>query len=188
MQQSIYVMKQTAVQALLDANPSAAADADVFQRTPLHWACMDLDGNYWNSPNHFSRRQRQQPQQEEESGDNEDDGGGNNNYHFGSSSSSSTSVREDGSIILELMDRAPNAASMIDLEKRTPLHYLVARSSGTDMPLGLLAKIVALCPEALTKKDLCGETPLDIIETRKDEIPNAIEVKECMEKLKSMLM
>jgi hypothetical protein len=47
--------------------------------------------------------------------------------------------------------------------------------------------MVALSPETLTMKDEVGETPLDIIESRKEEIPNADEVIETLMKLKSML-
>jgi ankyrin repeat protein len=42
-------MKLQAVRALLDANPSQAATADTFKRTPLHWACMDVSGNFHRS-------------------------------------------------------------------------------------------------------------------------------------------
>jgi hypothetical protein len=167
-QQNIYDMKQCAVKALLEANPSQASATDVFQRTPLHWACMDLQGNYWNNPNHLNRH-----------------GGGNGNGDR-DGDGDGASVREDDSILLDLMDRAPQAVSLVDLEKRTPLHYLLARSD-TEIPLSMLAKLVALCPQALDMKDEVGETPLDILETRKDEIPNATAVKDTLQKLKTML-
>jgi ankyrin repeat protein len=133
-------MKQQAVRALLDANPSQASTADTFKRTPLHLACMDVAGNFHSS---------------------------------------------DDSVLLELLDRAPHAVHLTDIERRTPLHYLLARND--DIPLSLLTKMVALSPETLTMKDEVGETPLDIIESRKEEIPNADEVIETLMKLKSML-
>jgi hypothetical protein len=43
---SIFEMKYSAVAALLDANPSAATLRDSFQRTPLHWGCIDAAGNH----------------------------------------------------------------------------------------------------------------------------------------------
>lgn len=46
MQETIYGMKYDAVLALLEANPAQASTTDAFQRTPLHWACMDVRGNF----------------------------------------------------------------------------------------------------------------------------------------------
>jgi hypothetical protein len=140
MQQKIFEMKHQAVVALLDANASVASFRDTFQRTPLHWACMDVASNH---------------------GESED------------------------SILLLLLDRAPQAVHMTDVEHRTPLHYLVARSD--EIPLKLLAKLVALCPEALSMKDEVGETPLDIIQSRKSELNNVDDLIRTLLKLQSML-
>ena len=138
-QEGIYEMKRAAVTALLDANVEAASTRDSFQRTPLHWACMDLEGNH---------------------GD------------------------EDDSIIVMLLERAPSAANMLDIEKRSPLHYLVARNE--EIPLKLVAKIVALYPEALTTRDEVGDTPIRIVSSRKDEIKNAQELTNYLKKLQEM--
>jgi hypothetical protein len=140
MQQNIYDMKQDAVRALLEANPTQASTTDTFQRTPLHWACMDIQGNF-NS--------------------------------------------QDDSVLLDLIDRAPQAARIVDIEQRTPLHYLVARND--EIPLPLLAKMVALAPETVSMKDEVGETPMDIIRSRQAEMPNADEVINTLNNLKSML-
>jgi ankyrin repeat protein len=140
MQQNIYDMKQDAVRALLEANPAQASTTDTFQRTPLHWACMDIQGNF-NS--------------------------------------------QDDSVLLDLIDRAPMAARIVDIEQRTPLHYLVARND--DIPLQLLAKLVALAPETASLKDEVGDTPMDIIRSRKEEMQNVDEVIKTLNNLKSML-
>lgn len=140
LQHGIYDMKYQAVTALLDTNASAALGKDTFLRTPLHWACMDVDGNH---------------------------------------------LDKDDSILLMLMDRAPQAVQMKDIEKRTPLHYLVARND--DVPLDVVAKLAALYPEALSTKDEVGETPMDIAMSRKDELKNANDLIQSLSKLKSML-
>jgi len=88
-------------------------------------------------------------------------------------------------ILLMLMERAPQAVHMVDIERRTPLHYLVARNER--IPLKFLAKMVALCPEALSVKDEVGETPVDIIQSRKDELSNVDELTASLLKLQSML-
>lgn len=134
-------MKFEAVKALLEANVDAATARDTFQRTPLHWACMDVDGNHGDT---------------------------------------------DDSIILMLLQQAPSAAQMIDVEHRTPLHYLVARNE--KIPTKLLAKMVALFPEALTMKDEVGETPLDIVQSRHDEIENSQELIKSLRKLETMFL
>lgn len=135
-------MKCAAVAALLEVNMDAATLRDSFQRTPLHWACMDVDGNHGEDSN--------------------------------------------SSIIMMLLERAPAAAHMVDIENRTPLHYLVARNN--EIPLRLIAKIVALCPEALSMKDEVGEKPIDIVQSRKDEIQNVDELTRSLRKLETMFL
>lgn len=88
------------------------------------------------------------------------------------------------SIIMTVLERAPSAMHMLDIENRTPLHYLVARSDV--IPLQLLAKMVALAPECLAIKDTVAETPIDIIRSRDDEIENYDEVITTLQKLQSM--
>jgi hypothetical protein len=136
---AIFRMKSAAVTALLDANVESATSQDTFRRTPLHWACMDVEGNH---------------------GDAED------------------------SIIFMLLEKAPSAIHVVDIEHRTPLHYLVARND--TVPLKLVAKMVAIFPEALMMKDEVGETPLEIVQSRKDEIKNASELMKYLGKLDTM--
>jgi ankyrin repeat protein len=144
MLESIYAMKQDAVRALLNANPLQASTADTFQRTPLHWACMDAENNTMK-----------------------------------------TKEGKEASVLLELLEHAPQAVQKVDIERRTPLHYLFARND--EIPLNLLTKMVALYPESLTMKDEVGETPLDILQSRYEEIPNAEDVIHTLLKLKSLL-
>ena len=136
---NIFQMKFAAVKALLEVHVDAATARDTFQRTPLHWACMDVEGNH---------------------GDAED------------------------SIMFMLLQRGPSATQMTDLEHRTPLHYLFARND--TIPTKLVAKMVALFPEALTMKDEVGDTPLDIVLSRKDEIENGDELQNSLRKLEAM--
>ncbi|KAG7374104.1 ankyrin repeat domain protein [Nitzschia inconspicua] len=157
MKQNIYEMKLDAVKALLEANPVQASTADTFQRTPLHWACMDAESN------------------DVQTGGDDDEHGD----HI------SESTLGSGSVLLELLDHAPQAVKKVDIERRIPLHYLLARND--EIPLRLLAKMVALYPDSLTVKDEVGETPLDILQSRKEEIPNMEEVIKTLLKLKSML-
>lgn len=102
----------------------AATLPDSFQWTPLHWACMDVEGNHQEDPH--------------------------------------------GSIIMMLLERAPAAAHMVDIQNCTLLHYLLAQNN--EIPVRLIAKIVALCPEALSMKDEVGEKPINIVQSRKGEI------------------
>ena len=95
------------------------------------------------------------------------------------------SAPSEDSILLMLIERASQAVSITDMERRTPLHYLVARNDG--IPMAVLAKLVAHCPEALTMKDEVGETPLDIIQSRKDELHNVSEIVQTLQKLQSLL-
>jgi len=46
--------------------------------------------------------------------------------------------------------------------------------------------MVALFPEALTMKDEVGDTPLDIVLSRKDEIENGDELQNSLRKLEAM--
>jgi hypothetical protein len=154
--QSIYDMKLDAVKALLEADPGQASTADTFQRTPLHWACMDAESNYAQIDDDDIMKWDKKP-----------------------------SLPSSPSVLLELLDHSPQAVQKIDLERRTPLHYLVARND--EIPLSLLTKIVALFPESLNLKDEVGQTPLDILQSRKEEIPNADEILQTLLNLKSML-
>jgi hypothetical protein len=74
---------------------------------------------------------------------------------------------------------------MLDLERRTPLHYLLARND--EIPLSLLTKIATLYPESLNMKDEVGETPLDILQSRIEEISNFDQIIRTLLDLKSSL-
>jgi hypothetical protein len=52
-----------------------------------------------------------------------------------------------------------------DVEKRTPLHYLLARSNGM-IPLDALQVLLQACPEAALVPDVVKETPPDIVTRR----------------------
>ena len=67
-----------------------------------------------------------------------------------------------------LVDARHNAACVQDLEGRSPLHYLVARNDC--IPIGILAKVISACPDALHMMDAVRETPLDIVIQRVEEI------------------
>lgn len=67
------------------------------------------------------------------------------------------------------------AATMNDNEQRTPLHLLCARND--TIPVNVLTSLINVYPDAINIKDITGDTPLDIIEIRKDEITNYDEVK-----------
>lgn len=73
-----------------------------------------------------------------------------------------------------ILDVNPLAATVVDLEKRTPLHFLLARNNG--IPLDLLQKLLKQSPAAVFQQDVVGDTPVDIVEQRKDEIENATQV------------
>ena len=120
-------LRVAAVVALLEAHPPAAIVRDSFGRTPLHWACMNVDTT-WSK------------------------GGG-----------------QAARIIAETN---PDAVSMVDSEQRTALHALVARCHGA-IPLDLLSLLLSRDPSVVDQKDVVGDTPLDIVQRRWTELPNA---------------
>lgn len=70
-----------------------------------------------------------------------------------------------------ILDAYPQAAAHQDMEGRSPLHYLVARNDV--IPLSVLEKLMNACLEALKMTDLVKETPIDLVEARRNEIQNA---------------
>ena len=65
-----------------------------------------------------------------------------------------------------------------DLEGRTPLHYLVARCNDVELPpTELWHKLVGLRPTALFERDAVGQTPVEILESRRDEWALADELR-----------
>lgn len=145
-QQEMNVMKLKAVAALLEAHRQALLIQDSFGRTPLHLACMD--------------------------------------------------IRNGGAeAAMMIMDSVHDgaAACVPDTEGRTPLHYLVARNdivlqdnnsddgameivNNNNIHLELISKLVAFWPEALSRKDIVGETPLDVVTARRGEWSRADEL------------
>jgi hypothetical protein len=83
-------------------------------------------------------------------------------------------------IVAEILRVNGSAATLADShEQRTPLHYLVARNDHLN-----LALVQALLDSdtssdsgpACLRRDICGDTALDIVERRRDEIDNAQDV------------
>lgn len=69
-------------------------------------------------------------------------------------------------------------AEQLDIEQRTPMHFLVARNNL--VPLALLRELVERCPESVYQRDIVDETPLDIVERRGSDIVNYAEVVETL--------
>jgi Ankyrin repeat len=70
--------------------------------------------------------------------------------------------------ILELLmqgEHGKSACLLLDVEKRTPLHYLVARSINI-IPPHALQLLLKTCPEAVLVQDVVKETPMDIVTRR----------------------
>jgi Ankyrin repeat len=86
-------------------------------------------------------------------------------------------------IVSEILRAHVPAATLADShEQRTPLHYLVARNDHVN--IGLVQALLdsdssdrgPTDVSACLRRDICGDTPLDIVERRRDEIDNAQEV------------
>jgi ankyrin repeat protein len=71
------------------------------------------------------------------------------------------------------------AASVTDQEHRTALHFLLARNN--HIPIQLLTLLLQLHPKAVLQRDIVNETPIDIVERRREEIVNATEVLEMLQ-------
>lgn len=70
-----------------------------------------------------------------------------------------------------ILEVNPDAAMAVDSEQRTPLHYLIARNE--TIPMDFLSQMLERCPSAVFRKDVVGDTPIDCVEQRIDEIDNA---------------
>ena len=77
-----------------------------------------------------------------------------------------------------LVEASPPTVSQVDVEGRTPLHYVLAQSPVINT--SVLRLLVEAGPEALSIKDSNGETPIDIAQRRVSELVNAREVLECL--------
>jgi hypothetical protein len=76
-----------------------------------------------------------------------------------------------GTAVLDLLIRGDgvsygtSACWLQDVEKRTPLHYLLARSIDI-IPMDALQVLLQACPEAAVVRDGVKETPVDIVTRR----------------------
>jgi Ankyrin repeat len=77
---------------------------------------------------------------------------------------------KSGIAVLELLigengGNKSSACLLLDVEKRTPLHYLVSRSINA-IPMPALQVLLQACPEAVLVQDVVKETPMDIVTRR----------------------
>jgi hypothetical protein len=72
------------------------------------------------------------------------------------------------------------AASILDSEQRTPLHLLCARND--TIPIQLIEVLIDAYTLATTIVDITGDTPIDIVRMRHDEINNADDVIQVLSK------
>lgn len=89
---------------------------------------------------------------------------------------------DEGAIAAKVLEINPVAATVIDSELRTPLHFLVARSE-PKIPMPLLQQLVQQYPAAVFRQDAVGDTVLDIVQQRANELENAAEVTELLQKV-----
>jgi len=73
-----------------------------------------------------------------------------------------------------ILDHHPLAACWTDVEKRTPLHFLVARNDHVSPEF--LQELIRHSPQAVHLRDAVGESPLDIVRRRQEEMVNAVQV------------
>lgn len=77
----------------------------------------------------------------------------------------------------EMYRQYPKAAGLVlDVERRTPLHYLMARAASDSVINDRLVRLLASSGEVVEQKDILGETALQILERRKSEVANADEI------------
>lgn len=90
---------------------------------------------------------------------------------------------DDGAIASAILEINPTAATIIDSgDLRTPLHFLVARSEPR-IPTALLRQLVDHHPAAVFRQDAVGDTVLDILEQRSDELENAQEIRNLLQQV-----
>jgi hypothetical protein len=95
-----------------------------------------------------------------------------------SSSSSSGTAAAAAFLILE---NNPGVACITDVEKRTPLHFLLARND--EIPIPFLQALIQHGPAAIHMADAVGETPISIVVRRTKEIANAAIILEMLQKV-----
>jgi ankyrin repeat protein len=94
------------------------------------------------------------------------------------SSTSSTGTAAAAALILE---NDPGIACITDVEKRTPLHFLLARND--EIPMPFLQALIQHGPAAVRMADAVGETPIDIVVRRTKEIAHAEIILEMLQNL-----
>jgi hypothetical protein len=94
------------------------------------------------------------------------------------SSTSSTGTAAAAALILE---NNPGVACITDVEKRTPLHFLLARND--EIPTPFLQALMQHGPAAVHMADAVGETPIDIVVRRTKEIAHAEIILEMLQNL-----
>jgi hypothetical protein len=128
----ITTMLICAVEALLEANPDAACHANLFGRTPLHLACMELNNNSTTAPARAQAAMLLLQQQQQQ--------------HTKSQSS---------------LRARPPLVSIQDHHGCTALHYLLMNHAN-NIPRELLQTMLDLDAIALERKNTHGQSPLDV--------------------------
>ena len=95
------------------------------------------------------------------------------------SSTSSTGTAAAATLILE--NDPGGIACITDVEKRTPLHFLLARND--EIPIPFLQALMQHGPAAVHMADAVGETPIDIVVRRTKEIAHAEIILEMLQNL-----
>lgn len=180
--------KMEAVIALINAYPSCVHVRDSFGRNPLHLACMDMKGGGDVAAQYLLNLATTSMNSNAKSNSNNKKNDKNSTtttpglYH-GDTAAATTSThqqQDDASSTTATTTTSSSSslsclACVMDVvEKRTPLHYLVARNA--NVPISVLDAVVLQYPQAMHMKDVTGETPLDILRRRQDEIQNVDEL------------
>jgi ankyrin repeat protein len=98
-----------------------------------------------------------------------------------STSGSSTSSIGTAAAATLILENDPGIACITDVEKRTPLHFLLARND--DIPMPFLQALIQHGPAAVRMVDAVGETPIDIVVRRTKEIAHAEIILEMLQNL-----
>ena len=88
----------------------------------------------------------------------------------------SMNLHKFGPIVALLLDSSPHAASVLDVERRTPLHFCLSRHREGQLDVSVLRLLLKHYPRALDEKDATGDTPVDIFRRHKSSFENADEV------------
>lgn len=163
-------LKWEAVQALVQVDRNVVHVADAFGRMPLHLACMDVDRHGFG-------------QTSSDATSKDDIGslrnGATDRNDFSDPHRSRPEQNGSVAIAIYLAEANPTAVTRTDaVDQRTPLHFLVARNQS--IPINLLRCLITMGPTSVQQRDVTGETPLDIVHRRREEIMNYEEVQEML--------